>query len=109
MKQNPISLIQFKTTPPVLIAVVFAIACLTFLPEAQAVSPPPDGFYPGANTAEGENALFSLTTGRYNTATGWSSLRSLTAGRFNTAVGAGALVLNSADNNTATGAGALFT
>ena len=28
---------------------------------AQAVSPPPDGGYPGQNTAEGEKALFSLS------------------------------------------------
>jgi hypothetical protein len=29
----------------------------------QAVVPPPDGGYPNFNTAEGQNALFSLTTG----------------------------------------------
>jgi hypothetical protein len=31
--------------------------------ETQAVLPPPDGGYPQFNTAEGQNALFSLTTG----------------------------------------------
>jgi hypothetical protein len=31
--------------------------------EGRAVVPPPDGGYPGGNTAEGQNALFSLTTG----------------------------------------------
>ena len=31
--------------------------------KSQAVSPPPDGGYPGNNTAEGQNALLSLTTG----------------------------------------------
>ena len=30
---------------------------------ARAVTPEPDGGYPGFNTAEGDNALFSLTTG----------------------------------------------
>src|SRR4030095_12600348 len=30
---------------------------------ARAVVPPPDGGYPGFNTAEGQNALFNLTTG----------------------------------------------
>ena len=31
--------------------------------KSQAVSPPPDGGYSGNNTAEGQNALLSLTTG----------------------------------------------
>ena len=44
------------------------------------VIPPPDGAYPGGNTAEGQNALLSLTTGTYNTAVGWFSLRSNTLG-----------------------------
>jgi hypothetical protein len=78
------------------------------LPIARAVSPPPDGGYPGGNTAEGQNALFSLTTGAYNMAVGFLSLRSDTTGNFNTAVGAGTLLLNTADQNTATGAGALL-
>jgi hypothetical protein len=78
------------------------------LQSAHAVSPAPDGGYSGANTAEGQNALFSLTTGGYNTAVGWLSLRSDTTGSFNTAIGAGALALNSADDNTATGVGALL-
>jgi len=72
------------------------------------VSPPPDGGYPGGNTAEGQNALFSLTTGGYNAAVGLFSLRSNTTGSFNTAMGAGALFANNANQNTATGAGALF-
>jgi hypothetical protein len=58
---------------------------LAFLaPAAFAVVPPPDGGYPGGNTAEGQNALFSLTTGGYNTAVGFLSLRSDTTGGFNT-------------------------
>jgi hypothetical protein len=68
----------------------------------------PDGGYPGGNTAEGQNALFSLTTGGYNTAVGFFSLRSIAIGQFNTAVGAGTLLANTADQNTATGAGALL-
>jgi hypothetical protein len=67
------------------------------------------GGYPGGNTAEGQNALFSLTTGGYNTAVGFYSLRNDTTGGFNTAIGAGALLGNfGAENNTATGAGALL-
>ena len=40
----------------------------------QAVIPPPDGGYPGGNTAEGQNALLSLSSGGYNTAVGFVSL-----------------------------------
>jgi hypothetical protein len=83
------------------------------LPEAQAVLPPPDGGYGPpdygtGNTAEGEDALFSLTSGAFNTATGFRSLGSVTTGNFNTAIGAGALFNNTGDQNTATGAGALL-
>jgi hypothetical protein len=81
---------------------------LVLLPRAKAVSPPPDGGYPGGNTAEGQNALLSLTTGTYNTGLGIFSLLSLSGGNFNTAIGAGTLLANTADENTATGAGALL-
>src|SRR5947209_15823705 len=99
-----------KTTKNITGSVIamFAVACFAFLPRAQAVSPAPDGGYPGGNTAEGQNALFSLTTGGYNTAVGYLSLRSDTTNRFNTAIGAGALFGNTAHRNTATGAGALL-
>ncbi|PYK53650.1 MAG: hypothetical protein DME48_10880 [Verrucomicrobia bacterium] len=70
--------------------------------------PPPDGGYPGGNTAEGQNALLSLTTGTYSTAVGLYSLLSLTDGRFNTAIGAATLLANTADEITACGAGALL-
>src|SRR2546423_1560125 len=75
----------------------------------QAVSPAPDGDYPGGNTAEGYNALFSLSPadGGFNTAIGWASLFANATGSFNTALGAGALALNTSHNNTATGAAAL--
>jgi Chaperone of endosialidase len=94
-----------KTT----ICVSVAFLCLAaFGPKAKPVNPPPDGGYPGGNTAEGQNALFSLTSGGFNTAVGWLSLKTLTTGQFNTAVGAGTLFGNTADNNTAIGAGALL-
>jgi hypothetical protein len=90
------------------ILTVLVSGFIAFLPKAQAVSPPPDGGYPGGNTAEGQNALLSRTTGGFNTALGWFSLKSVTTGSYNTGVGAGTLVLNTADQNTATGAGALL-
>jgi trimeric autotransporter adhesin len=89
--------------------ITLMLVCLSvFEPNAKAVSPPPDGGYPGGNTAEGQGALLSRTTGTYNTALGLYSLLSLTTGQFNTGVGAGTLLGNTADENTAIGAGALF-
>src|SRR5882724_4737803 len=93
---------------PGFILIRLTLACSTVLPSVQAVSPPPDGGYAVGNTAEGQNALLSLTTGTFNTAVGLFSLRALTAGNFNTANGAGALLVNTANGNTATGAGALL-
>jgi trimeric autotransporter adhesin len=94
---------------------LFALACLAFVQSAQAVSPAPDGGYPAFNTAEGQNALFGLTTGVGNTAVGWFSLSSNTDGSFNTGVGVGTLLFNVGDqstgegvNNTALGGAALL-
>ncbi len=91
---------------PLLIAGV--LACFGHLPKAEAVVPAPDGSYPGGNTAEGQAALLSLTTGGFNTAVGLLSLRSLTEGSFNTGIGAGTLIASMGSENTATGAGALL-
>ena len=90
------------------IPIVLTILLFGLLPRAHAVSPPPDGGYPGGNTAEGQAALLSLTAGGFNTAVGFLSLRSDATGSFNTATGAGALLANTADENTATGAGVLL-
>jgi hypothetical protein len=92
--------------PQFLIALL--ILCLGLSSNTQAVSPPPDGGYPGGNTAEGDSALAGLTSGLYNSAFGLLSLQSNTTGNFNTAIGAGALLNNTAEQNTATGAAALL-
>jgi hypothetical protein len=100
------SLAQCKVITPLLVITLAVITCLG--PRVHAVSPPPDGGYSNGNTAEGLDALFSLTSGTFNTAIGWLSLASVTTGGLNTGVGAGTLLLNTADGNTATGAAALL-
>lgn len=87
-----------------------SLACFTgFTPKAFGVSPPPDGGYPFKNTAEGQDALFSLTNGTANTATGFSALKANTKGDRNTANGVFALFSNeTGSENTSTGYAALF-
>jgi trimeric autotransporter adhesin len=103
MKRNK----SMKTRNTILLASLAALGCFTVLPGARAVTPPPDGCYPNFTTAEGCNALNSLTIGAGNTGLGWRALFTDSTGNFNTAVGAGALALNNADSNTAVGATAL--
>jgi uncharacterized coiled-coil protein SlyX len=89
--------------------IALLLICFALLPiHVLGVVPPPDGGYPGGNTAEGQGALLNLTSGTFNTAVGFFSLRALTDGKFCTGVGAGALFANAADQNTAVGAGALL-
>ena len=92
-----------------LILITLALACFALSPAARAVLPAPGGGYPTGNTAAGDDALFSLTTGgNFNTAIGRDALYSDTTGGNNTANGAFALYSNTtAPNNTATGAAAL--
>ncbi len=99
---------KINMNPQNLIHVLIGLACIGLLPTTQAVLPAPDGGYPGGNTAEGQQALLSLSGGGFNTAVGFISLRSNITGGFNTATGAAALPVNTADRNTATGAGTLF-
>jgi uncharacterized coiled-coil protein SlyX len=87
----------------------FALTCFALSPGARAVSPPPDGGYPGNNTAEGDSALLGLTSGTDNTAVGSSALQSDTVGSFNTATGALGLLSNTAGvRNTVDGYAALY-
>ena len=97
-----------KTTSRLLTTLLLFLSVSLAAPNARAVVPPPDGGYPGFNTAEGQNALFNLTTGAANTAVGWFSLFSDTTGSFNTATGAGALLFNTSNENTAFGAATLL-
>src|ERR1700732_4237901 len=88
-----------------------AIVCfgLTPAPKAFGVSPAPDGGYSSGNTAEGQNALFRLTTGTKNTADGYLGLFFNTSGHYNTATGSQALNTNTTGvANTATGVVALL-
>jgi hypothetical protein len=96
-----------KTSIPSIL-ITLALVFFALVQNMRAVNPPPDGGYPGGNTAEGQNALLNLSTGGYNTAVGLFSLESNTTGDFNTAIGAGTLLANTAGLNTATGAGALL-
>ena len=104
-------LIQFKTTTPLLLMPLLLV-CFACLPSTQAVTPAPDGAYPGYNTAEGLNALLPAIPGVWNTAigayalsssapgglgntaVGLNSLRHNTTGTFNTAVGVNSLLFN---------------
>ena len=111
------SKIQFKATTPrrknlwrglFLIPLVLTLGGLALAPTARALSPPPDGGYRNETTAEGDGALFSLTTGFGNTALGFNALNSDTEGSFNTATGRNALRFHiTGDANTATGGAAL--
>ncbi|MGI8957337.1 MAG: tail fiber domain-containing protein [Chthoniobacterales bacterium] len=84
-------------------------ACALAVTAARAVSPPPDGGYDNFNTAEGQDALFNLTTGFENTAIGYNALYFNTTGAGNTANGYLALGFNTTgSNNTANGYSVLF-
>ena len=91
-----------------LVALGLALAWLTLPQTSQAVTPAPDGGYPNNNTAEGDGALFSLTSGDNNTANGDGALYSNTTGGSNTASGLAALFYNTTGSyNTANGSQAL--
>ncbi len=98
---NPVSLLHGS------LLIVLLIGCFALLPIAQAApapgTPDPGSVGGSLNTADGTNALASVSTGTANSAFGWFSLLSNTDGSFNTAVGAGTLVLNVGDQTTGDG------
>ena len=90
-----------------LFLIPLAVACFALSPEARAVCQ--QGCDANQNTALGDAALVSITTGPYNTANGNQCLRNNTTGGSNTAIGSNALLNNTiGNNNTANGASALY-
>ena len=86
-----------------------ALVCFGLCQQVQSATDTPDpGSLPTSNTADGQGALGSLTTGLYNSAFGFLSVLSLSDANFDTGVGAGALLVDNGGENTAVGAGALF-
>jgi hypothetical protein len=81
---NPLT--QFKYTIILGVFISLMLGCFAFLPTALAADPTRDGGYPKQNTAEDEDALFSLRTGADNRAMGFDALDSNTTGSDNTLV-----------------------
>ncbi len=71
---------------------LFAFACFALAPQARAVCQ--DACLTNNNTVQGDDALFSLTTGFNDTAMGFNALYSNTIGHLNTATGFDALYSN---------------
>jgi hypothetical protein len=103
-----------KIKNSLIIVVGLGFACFAFPPQARAVCQ--DGCLTNFNTAQGDDALISDTTGNSNAAFGIDALFSNTTGNANTATGAAALysniggdVINMVGNyNTADGFEALY-
>ncbi len=78
--------------PSILVAI-----CLGVVSAARAVEPPPDGGYPNAVTAEGEDALLANTTGSAHTAFGFHALHSVVGDTSSTAVGSMTIINTDGD------------
>ena len=89
--------------------VLSALVCFGLCQQVQSATDTPDpGSVSTSNTADGQGALLSLTTGFYNSAFGFLSVLSLSDANFDTGVGAAALLVDNGGTNTAVGAGALL-
>src|SRR5262245_54268443 len=84
--------------------VVLVIACFGFSRTTRAVNPPPDGGYPGENTAEGTSALLHVKGGTKKTTVNWASLGFDVTGNLNTTVGDTTADRRSENRHTASGA-----
>jgi Chaperone of endosialidase len=92
-----------------LVVMTLLLGSWAFCPGTRAVTPAPDGGYAGANTAEGTQALQSLTTGIYNNGIGFQALYHNTTGSYNVGDGFRALFSNTTGRfNIAIGSGALY-
>jgi hypothetical protein len=89
-------------------AIVSALVSFALCQQGQAQETPDPGSVGPFNTADGDHALFSNTSGFGNSAFGWYALFANTDASFNTAVGVGALDLNNGNDNTAVGGAALL-
>src|SRR5438552_8025419 len=87
-----------------------ALVCFGLCQQVQSATdtPDPGGSLPTSNTADGQGALGGLTTDLYNSAFGFLSVLSLSDANFDTGIGAGALLVDNGGENTAVGAGGLF-
>src|SRR6266498_1412380 len=87
-----------------------ALVCFGLCQQLQSATDTPDpGAKPLSNTADGTNALLSITTGLYNSAFGFDAVLSNSDASFDTGIGAGTLLTNSTgSDNNAVGAFALF-
>ena len=84
--------------------IALVLVCFALSPSAPAAA---DEALPNQNTADGDGALLSLTTGTDNTAVGFDALYSITDGSECTAAGSLALANDTAGLNTAFGYSAL--
>jgi hypothetical protein len=105
MKENS----MMKSRKIIFTMVLSTVVCFGLCQQVQSATDTPDpGSISAGNTADGQLALLSLTTGIYNSAFGFYAALSISDQSFDTAVGAGTLLLDTAGTNTAVGAGALF-
>src|SRR5437016_14340004 len=91
-----------KNRNTILIAIVSGLACFALCQQVQSATDTPDpGSKPVSNTADGQNALLSISSGIHNAAFGVDALLSNTDASFNRAVGSVALLINDGTENTA--------